>query len=155
VGHADNDQSQASSECWAIDPEPHSKLSPSDCSSGTLQFNQPLSSQNSRLELKVEIANMSSKYAFTKAIKEVRFLFCQTGEASAATRCVAIRSVHGKPRSCMRKRDDVEGWDGLQDMGNTELTGGTQGIRDESVPDDEEEQPQHPHHDPRSIRYPA
>ncbi|KAK1672716.1 thioredoxin-like protein [Colletotrichum godetiae] len=29
---------------------------------------------------------MSSKYAFTKALKEVRFLFCQTGEHSAATR---------------------------------------------------------------------
>ncbi|KAJ0163589.1 NADH-ubiquinone oxidoreductase 10.5 kDa subunit [Colletotrichum tanaceti] len=31
---------------------------------------------------------MSSKYAFTKALKEVRFLFCQTGEHSAATRYV-------------------------------------------------------------------
>lgn len=29
---------------------------------------------------------MSSKYAFTKTLKEVRFLFCQTGEQSAATR---------------------------------------------------------------------
>ncbi|GKT66466.1 hypothetical protein ColTof4_03959 [Colletotrichum tofieldiae] len=32
---------------------------------------------------------MSSKYAFTKALKEVRFLFCQTGEHSAATRTSA------------------------------------------------------------------
>lgn len=30
---------------------------------------------------------MSGKYAFTKSLKEVRFLFCQTGEHSAATRC--------------------------------------------------------------------
>jgi len=29
---------------------------------------------------------MSGKYAFTKALKEVRFLFCQTSEQSAATR---------------------------------------------------------------------
>ncbi|KAI5867407.1 hypothetical protein GGS23DRAFT_592723 [Durotheca rogersii] len=29
---------------------------------------------------------MSSKYAFAKALKEVRFLFCHTGEGSAATR---------------------------------------------------------------------
>ncbi|KFY18297.1 hypothetical protein V491_04809 [Pseudogymnoascus sp. VKM F-3775] len=30
---------------------------------------------------------MSGKYAFTKGLKEVRFLLCQTGEASNATRC--------------------------------------------------------------------
>ena len=29
---------------------------------------------------------MASKYAFTKSLKEVRFLFCQTAEHSAATR---------------------------------------------------------------------
>ena len=29
---------------------------------------------------------MSAKYAFTKSLKEVRFLLCHTGEASAATR---------------------------------------------------------------------
>lgn len=29
---------------------------------------------------------MSGKYAFTKSLKEVRFLFCQTSEHSAATR---------------------------------------------------------------------
>ena len=29
---------------------------------------------------------MASKYAFTKTLKEVRFLFCQTSEHSAATR---------------------------------------------------------------------
>lgn len=29
---------------------------------------------------------MSGKYAFAKNLKEVRFLFCQTGEHSAATR---------------------------------------------------------------------
>ncbi|KAI1824992.1 thioredoxin-like protein [Xylaria intraflava] len=34
---------------------------------------------------------MSSKYAFTKALKEVRFLFCQ-GEASAATRTFLTRA---------------------------------------------------------------
>jgi NADH dehydrogenase (ubiquinone) 1 alpha subcomplex subunit 2 len=29
---------------------------------------------------------MSSKYVFTKGLKELRFLFCQTSEHSAATR---------------------------------------------------------------------
>jgi NADH dehydrogenase (ubiquinone) 1 alpha subcomplex subunit 2 len=29
---------------------------------------------------------MASKYAFNAGLKELRFLFCQTGEASAATR---------------------------------------------------------------------
>lgn len=31
---------------------------------------------------------MSSRYAFTKGLKEVRFLFCQTSEHSAAVRYV-------------------------------------------------------------------
>ncbi|TQN69858.1 NADH-ubiquinone oxidoreductase 10.5 kDa subunit [Colletotrichum shisoi] len=35
---------------------------------------------------------MSSKYAFTKTLKEVRFLFCQTGEHSAATRSFITRA---------------------------------------------------------------
>ncbi|ORY60542.1 thioredoxin-like protein [Pseudomassariella vexata] len=35
---------------------------------------------------------MSGKYAFTTALKEVRFLFCQTGEHSAATRSFLMRA---------------------------------------------------------------
>ncbi|KAI1488400.1 thioredoxin-like protein [Biscogniauxia mediterranea] len=35
---------------------------------------------------------MSAKYAFTKTLKEVRFLFCHTGEASAATRTFITRA---------------------------------------------------------------
>ncbi|KAK6208084.1 hypothetical protein LQW54_007130 [Pestalotiopsis sp. IQ-011] len=35
---------------------------------------------------------MSAKYAFTKSLKEVRFLFCQTGEGSAATRSFLTRA---------------------------------------------------------------
>ncbi|KAJ0271983.1 hypothetical protein COL922a_008748 [Colletotrichum nupharicola] len=35
---------------------------------------------------------MSTKYAFGKALKEVRFLFCQTGEHSAATRSFLTRT---------------------------------------------------------------
>ncbi|KAK0749314.1 NADH-ubiquinone oxidoreductase 10.5 kDa subunit [Schizothecium vesticola] len=35
---------------------------------------------------------MSGKYAFTKSLKEVRFLFCQTGEHSAATRSFLTRA---------------------------------------------------------------
>ncbi|KAK0729966.1 thioredoxin-like protein [Lasiosphaeris hirsuta] len=35
---------------------------------------------------------MSGKYAFTKSLKEVRFLFCQTAEHSAATRSFLTRA---------------------------------------------------------------
>ncbi|KAI0600599.1 thioredoxin-like protein [Biscogniauxia sp. FL1348] len=35
---------------------------------------------------------MSAKYAFTKTLKEVRFLFCHTGEGSAATRTFITRA---------------------------------------------------------------
>ncbi|EFW99093.1 NADH-ubiquinone oxidoreductase subunit [Grosmannia clavigera kw1407] len=35
---------------------------------------------------------MSAKYAFTKSLKEIRFLFCQTGEHSAATRSFLTRT---------------------------------------------------------------
>ncbi|KAH9883997.1 NADH dehydrogenase, alpha subcomplex, subunit 2 [Xylariomycetidae sp. FL2044] len=35
---------------------------------------------------------MSSKYAFTKTLKEVRFLFCHTAEASAAARTFLTRA---------------------------------------------------------------
>ncbi|RYP76762.1 hypothetical protein DL770_007172 [Monosporascus sp. CRB-9-2] len=35
---------------------------------------------------------MSTKYAFVKSLKEVRFLFCHTGEASAATRTFLTRA---------------------------------------------------------------
>ncbi|KAK3939424.1 thioredoxin-like protein [Diplogelasinospora grovesii] len=35
---------------------------------------------------------MSGKYAFTKTLREVRFLFCQTSEHSAATRSFLTRA---------------------------------------------------------------
>ncbi|KAL2042729.1 hypothetical protein N7G274_004488 [Stereocaulon virgatum] len=35
---------------------------------------------------------MSGKYAFTKSLREVRFLFCQTSEHSAATRSFLTRA---------------------------------------------------------------
>ncbi|PHH65243.1 hypothetical protein CDD81_3102 [Ophiocordyceps australis] len=35
---------------------------------------------------------MSSKYAFTKTLKEVRFLFCQSSEQSAAVRSFLARA---------------------------------------------------------------
>ncbi|KAJ9155390.1 hypothetical protein NKR23_g1809 [Pleurostoma richardsiae] len=35
---------------------------------------------------------MSTKYAFTKSLKEVRFLFCQTSEQSAAVRSFLTRA---------------------------------------------------------------
>lgn len=44
---------------------------------------------------------MSGKYVFTQGLKELRFLFCQTSEASAATRC-----VHPVPKA----NDDSGHW---------------------------------------------
>lgn len=38
---------------------------------------------------------MSGKYAFTKSLKEVRFLFCQTSDHSAATRSFTPCPLHG------------------------------------------------------------
>ncbi|BCS02853.1 L51/S25/CI-B8 domain-containing protein [Aspergillus luchuensis] len=35
---------------------------------------------------------MSSKYVFTKGLKELRFLFCQTSQASSATRSFLQRA---------------------------------------------------------------
>ncbi|KIN04480.1 hypothetical protein OIDMADRAFT_156467 [Oidiodendron maius Zn] len=35
---------------------------------------------------------MSGKYVFSQALKEVRFLFCQTGEHSGATRSFLARA---------------------------------------------------------------
>ncbi|KAL2210241.1 NADH dehydrogenase, alpha subcomplex, subunit 2 [Sarocladium strictum] len=35
---------------------------------------------------------MSAKYAFTKSLREVRFLFCQTSEHSAAVRSFLTRA---------------------------------------------------------------
>ncbi|KJZ75871.1 NADH-ubiquinone oxidoreductase 10.5 kDa subunit [Hirsutella minnesotensis 3608] len=35
---------------------------------------------------------MSAKYAFTKSLKELRFLFCQTSEQSAAVRSFLTRA---------------------------------------------------------------
>ncbi|KAJ5754173.1 uncharacterized protein N7511_008326 [Penicillium nucicola] len=40
---------------------------------------------------------MSGKYVFTQGLKELRFLFCQTSEASAATRCVPSEANASTP----------------------------------------------------------
>ena len=76
---------------------------------------------------------MSGKYAFTKSLKEVRFLFCQTSEHSAAVRyvCEPNLAVKKIPITC---RNPNNLW---------------QILPHESLPDNEEEQPSHSHHDPR------
>jgi len=51
-----------------------------------VQPTQPTSQLNCCCPRTRPIDTMSGKYAFTKSLKEVRFLFCQTGEHSAATR---------------------------------------------------------------------
>ena len=42
---------------------------------------------------------MSAKYAFSNTLKEVRFLFCQTGEHSGPTRFVSLPEEHRDSRS--------------------------------------------------------
>lgn len=49
--------------------------------------------------------NMSGKYAFTKALKELRFHHCQTSDHSAA-----VRYVWTDRRSCFGQRE----WDQLE-----------------------------------------
>jgi hypothetical protein len=46
---------------------------------------------------------MASKYGFAKQLKELRFLFCQTSEHSAATRYAPARPEPGP--AAMRGRD--------------------------------------------------
>lgn len=46
---------------------------------------------------------MSGKFAFAKSLKEVRFLFCQTGEHSAATRYARL-PARPRPRPRRRRR---------------------------------------------------
>jgi len=42
---------------------------------------------------------MASKYAFGQGLKELRFLFCQTSEHSAATR-YAVHHIHERMLQC-------------------------------------------------------
>ena len=53
-------------------------------------------------------AKMSSKYAFTKTLREVRFLFCQTSEQSAAVRYV--RSSSCDDHRCVYAITDMAHW---------------------------------------------
>ncbi|PWI70121.1 NADH:ubiquinone oxidoreductase 10.5kD subunit [Purpureocillium lilacinum] len=153
---------------------------------------------------------MSSKYAFTKSLKEVRFLFCQTSEHSAAVRyvfsycagtpssspssspvspplrpeaeaehlslavdararCVvrprAALVVHGRctrVATCLRvqlTRSERNGRRGTGTKKRQEWKANpralSQVIPPARLPDHEEEQPQHAHHDPRGRRHPA
>jgi hypothetical protein len=45
---------------------------------------------------------MASKYAFNAGLKELRFLFCQTSEHSAATRYAPPAEIHEE--IAMRRR---------------------------------------------------
>jgi NADH dehydrogenase (ubiquinone) 1 alpha subcomplex subunit 2 len=49
---------------------------------------------------------MSTKYAFTKSLKEVRFLFCQTAEHSAATRFAFSLSLPAPPDALVSITDN-------------------------------------------------
>lgn len=57
---------------------------------------------------------MASKYAFNAGLKELRFLFCQTSEHSAATRY----ETRAREEIAMRRRRHGEAnWSGRQDRG--------------------------------------
>jgi hypothetical protein len=82
---------------------------------------------------------MSGKYVFSQALKEVRFLFCQTGEHSGATRSVSFtssfvsRNPHSQPllvlvfirvTAAMNTffGDEKEQWSGRVLIPNTDLS---------------------------------
>ncbi|KAK4648930.1 hypothetical protein QC762_114540 [Podospora pseudocomata] len=56
------------------------------------QQNEPIERLVSLPFSYTEHIKMSGRYAFAKGLKEVRFLFCQTGEHSAATRSFLSRA---------------------------------------------------------------
>ncbi|KAH8597755.1 thioredoxin-like protein [Bisporella sp. PMI_857] len=61
------------------------------CCSLQLQLNREAPCHIHRIGRIIE-AKMSAKYAFSQTLKEVRFLFCQTGESSVATRSFLTRA---------------------------------------------------------------
>jgi hypothetical protein len=128
---------------------------------------------------------MATKYAFAKSLKEVRFLFCQTSQHSAATRYVFTHSnsnplwshggwpTHLKPGHPMFYVSSGEGermiwkWN-RQTRGrivcqiNDLVTNGlpvrfglAQGLPHAHIPDHEEAQPLAAHHAARGSRHPA
>lgn len=78
---------------------------------------------------------MASKYAFGKGLKELRFLFCQTSEPSAATRWVHIQ--------VWRKGQKEE----------TDVWWLPQVVLESRVSHHEEAQPSHSHYDARGRGY--
>lgn len=57
-----------------------------------------------------ELDTMASKYAFSAGLKELRFLFCQTSEHSAATRYVRRHKPQHERLRCASARRDG-GWE--------------------------------------------
>jgi hypothetical protein len=93
---------------------------------------------------------MSGKYAFSQTLKEVRFLFCQTGEKSAGARFVALFPYYpSRGDYCY-----AWNWKGASfDCKKCKLTDFTvQNIPSARIPNNEEEQPTYPNHAPRSCR---
>lgn len=93
---------------------------------------------------------MATKYGFTKALKEVRFLFCQTSEHSAATRSVG---QHHKrlPFQCGVPYAERS----LICLQLTCCFPSVQGIPHTHISYHEEAQPHDPHHAARSPGHPA
>lgn len=81
---------------------------------------------------------MSSRYAFTKSLKEVRFLFCQTSEQSAAVRYASFLPFSRTAGSNVMR---------------AQVLTAIQILHYEGVPDNEEEQPPDPHPHPRGGRH--
>lgn len=62
---------------------------PTSCLASGLRRSTPQLSDQLHAGTSVDnTVKMSGRYAFANGLKELRFLFCQTGEHSSATRCV-------------------------------------------------------------------
>lgn len=85
---------------------------------------------------------MSGKYVFTKSLKELRFLFCQTSEQSAATRYVLPFIPTGYSATPAIERLSL-------------TDAAVEVFLEPRLPDYEETQPLHSHHDARGCRHRA
>jgi len=112
---------------------------------------------------------MSAKYVFSQTLKEVRFLFCQTGEHSGPTRYVCLflcllwqSSFHAGVIMAENRNwsNGANEWD-MGAKGQRETAGRTSIVENRAdmlqktqilprtcLPNNEEEQPKYTHHAP-------
>ena len=85
---------------------------------------------------------MSGKYVFSKALKELRFLHCQTSEHSNAVRYALKQSP--------LRQNTAQTIVLAERYLRAKVTDMSQIIPQPRIPYDEAPQPAHTHHDPRS-----